>query len=49
LEVWQQAEQLFRDKALTLPETTRKAVATVAGTQGDVGTAKYVDGRRTAL
>lgn len=40
---------MFRDKVLTLPETSRMALATVAGAQEDVGTAKYVDGRRTAL
>jgi saccharopine dehydrogenase (NAD+, L-lysine forming) len=41
--VWKQAEQLFKDKVLTLPETLRTVVAAVIGTQGDVGTAKYVD------
>jgi saccharopine dehydrogenase (NAD+, L-lysine forming) len=41
--VWQQAEQLFRDKVLTLPEKLRTVVAAVTGTQGDVGTAKYAD------
>jgi saccharopine dehydrogenase (NAD+, L-lysine forming) len=41
--VWQQAEQLFKDKVLTLPETLRTVVAAVTGTQGEVGTAKYVD------
>lgn len=41
--VWQQAEQLFRDKVLTLPETLRTVVAALTGTQGGVGTAKYVD------
>jgi saccharopine dehydrogenase (NAD+, L-lysine forming) len=41
--VWKQAEQLFRDKVLTLPETLRTVAAAVIGTQGDVGSAKYVD------
>jgi saccharopine dehydrogenase (NAD+, L-lysine forming) len=41
--VWQQAEELFRDKVLTLPEKLRTVVAAVTGTQGDVGTAKYID------
>ncbi len=41
--VWQQAEQLYKEKVLTLPETLRTAVATVTGTQGAVGTVKYVD------
>jgi saccharopine dehydrogenase (NAD+, L-lysine forming) len=41
--VWQQAEQLYREKVLTLPETLRTVVTAMTGTQGDMGTAKQVD------
>jgi saccharopine dehydrogenase (NAD+, L-lysine forming) len=35
--VWKQAEQLFRDKVLTLPETLRTVAAAGTGRQGNVG------------
>lgn len=40
--VWQRAEQLYRDKVLTLPETLRTVVAALSGTQRDVETTKDV-------
>lgn len=44
--VWQQAEQLYQDKVLTLPETLRTTVATMTGTVGDDGTISTQTDRR---